>query len=47
MAYSRVEFDSVTELEEAIKDLARMMPDAGFEVPEDGLKEGRDYEIIE
>ena len=34
-----VEFESVEEMEQAIQEM-------GYTIPEDGLKEGRDYEII-
>lgn len=35
-----IEFASIDEMEQAIND-------CGYEIPVDGLKENRDYEIIE
>jgi len=42
-----VEFENVAEMAAAINELARLNPDAGFAVPDDGLREGRDYETID
>ncbi len=35
-----LDFDDVEEMETCIKE-------CGYDLPEDGLKEGRDYEVIE
>ena len=39
-------FDTVEDMEKAIHELDELMPGEGY-WPEDGLVEGRDYEVVE
>lgn len=39
-------FDSLSEMEQAVRDLDELNPNEGY-WPEDGLQEGRDFEYVE
>jgi len=38
-----IDFETVGEMADAIRELGRLNPGEGYAVPEDGLQEGRDY----